>query len=84
MHWLLSNFYFLHIYNVYSLNVLFIVLGSNGDHDEEKLNNFLESTLGSGLVLDGTVATEPSKMATIWALRERIAEALMHDGYTYK
>ncbi|KAK4321554.1 hypothetical protein Pmani_007671 [Petrolisthes manimaculis] len=68
----------------YPYYMLLETSGSNGDHDEEKLNNFLESTLGSGLVSDGTVATEPSKMANIWALRERIAEALILDGYTYK
>ncbi|XP_050723483.1 D-2-hydroxyglutarate dehydrogenase, mitochondrial-like [Eriocheir sinensis] len=58
--------------------------GSNGTHDEEKLNNFLENVLGSGTVSDGTVASEPSRMLHIWALRERIAEALTREGYTYK
>ncbi|KAB7507624.1 D-2-hydroxyglutarate dehydrogenase, mitochondrial, partial [Armadillidium nasatum] len=58
--------------------------GSNATHDEEKLNTFLESTMNSGLINDGTVASEPSKMLDIWALRERIAEALLHDGYVYK
>lgn len=60
------------------------LLGSNATHDEEKLNTFLESTMNSGLINDGTVASEPSKMLDIWALRERIAEALLHDGYVYK
>ncbi|XP_068231381.1 D-2-hydroxyglutarate dehydrogenase, mitochondrial [Palaemon carinicauda] len=58
--------------------------GSNSDHDEEKLNMFLEESLGSGQVSDGTVATEPSRMLYIWSIRERIAEALIHEGYTYK
>lgn len=58
--------------------------GSNGTHDEEKLNIFLEDVLGSGIVDDGTVASEPSRMLHIWGLRERIAEALHHEGYTYK
>lgn len=35
-------------------------------------------------MLDGTLANEPSKMAKIWDLRERIAEALLHEGYVYK
>ncbi|KAG7163479.1 D-2-hydroxyglutarate dehydrogenase, mitochondrial-like isoform X2 [Homarus americanus] len=58
--------------------------GSNGIHDEEKLNVFLEEALGAGLVTDGTVATEPSRMHHIWSIRERIAEALINDGCTYK
>lgn len=58
--------------------------GSNGTHDEEKLNTFLEEVLGSGIVADGTVASEPSRMLQIWGLRERIAEALTREGYTYK
>nr|XP_027232605.1 D-2-hydroxyglutarate dehydrogenase, mitochondrial-like isoform X2 [Penaeus vannamei] len=58
--------------------------GSNGDHDEEKLNTFLEYVMTSGQVTDGTVATEPSRIQHIWSLRERIAESLIADGYTYK
>ncbi|XP_076035373.1 D-2-hydroxyglutaric acid dehydrogenase [Oratosquilla oratoria] len=68
----------------YPFYMLIEAAGSNGDHDEEKLNNFLEETMGSGMVSDGTVSSEPSRMMTLWALRERIAEALLHDGYTYK
>lgn len=36
--------------------------GSNGTHDEEKLTSFLEGLMGSGIVHDGTVASEPSRM----------------------
>lgn len=36
--------------------------GSNMVHDEEKLTNFLESSMENGLVLDGTVTNEPTKM----------------------
>ena len=38
----------------------------------------------AGVVEDGTVATAPSKQSEIWQLRERIAEALLKDGYCYK
>ncbi|XP_050723158.1 D-2-hydroxyglutarate dehydrogenase, mitochondrial-like isoform X2 [Eriocheir sinensis] len=57
--------------------------GSDGTHDEEKLNTFLEDALGSGIVADGTVASESSRMLHIWGLRERIPEALRCDGYFY-
>ena len=32
------------------------------------------------IVQDGTVVTEPSKMAEVWRIRESIASALLHDG----
>ncbi|XP_074046774.1 D-2-hydroxyglutarate dehydrogenase, mitochondrial [Macrotis lagotis] len=64
--------------------VLIETSGSNAGHDEEKLNNFLEQALSSGLVTDGTVATGSMKIKALWALRERITEALSRDGYTYK
>nr|XP_020013296.1 D-2-hydroxyglutarate dehydrogenase, mitochondrial [Castor canadensis] len=58
--------------------------GSSAGHDAEKLDSFLEQGLGSGLVTDGTVATDQRKIQALWALRERITEALSHDGYVYK
>jgi FAD/FMN-containing dehydrogenase len=58
--------------------------GSNGTHDEEKLTDFLERSLASGVVCDGTVASEPSRIKLMWKLREGITEGLLHDGYVYK
>ncbi|XP_065351405.1 D-2-hydroxyglutarate dehydrogenase, mitochondrial isoform X1 [Cloeon dipterum] len=58
--------------------------GSNAAHDEEKLNAFLEAVMNQGLVMDGTVITEPSRLKAVWHLRECIAEALLRDGYVYK
>ena len=52
--------------------------------DEAKLTQFLENMMAEGCVEDGTVATAPSKQGEIWQLRERIAEALLRDGYCYK
>ena len=42
--------------------ILIETSGSNGSHDEEKLNTFLEGMMESGLVSDGTVATEMTKI----------------------
>ncbi|KAM6063100.1 D-2-hydroxyglutarate dehydrogenase, mitochondrial isoform 2-T2 [Chlamydotis macqueenii] len=64
--------------------VLIETSGSNSTHDEEKLNKFLEQTMTSGLVTDGTVATDSKKIKMLWSLRERITEALTHDGCVYK
>jgi len=64
--------------------VLIEACGSDARHDEEKLHTFLERVMEAGLVSGGTIATEPSKIAALWAGRERITEALLHDGYVYK
>ena len=37
--------------------------------------------MGDGIVVDGTVASSESQIQAIWPLRERIAEALLKDGY---
>jgi len=58
--------------------------GSNVEHDQEKLENFVEHVMGMGLVPDGTVADDSSKIAALWGLRERMAEALQLDGFVYK
>ncbi|XP_044268012.1 D-2-hydroxyglutarate dehydrogenase, mitochondrial [Tribolium madens] len=58
--------------------------GSNDVHDQEKVTKFLENLMGDGVAQDGTVTSEPSKMKVIWELRERIAEAFLHDGYVFK
>ena len=46
----------------YPFYVLLETSGSNGSHDEEKLTVFLEDVMSSGTVLDGTMATESSKI----------------------
>ena len=42
--------------------ILIETSGSNGEHDEEKLNGFLGDMMGAELVCDGTVATEVAKI----------------------
>uniref|UniRef100_I3IY65 D-2-hydroxyglutarate dehydrogenase, mitochondrial n=1 Tax=Oreochromis niloticus TaxID=8128 RepID=I3IY65_ORENI len=58
--------------------------GSDPTHDAQKLHNFLEEAMTSSLVSDGTVATEEAKIKALWSLRERVTEALTHDGFTHK
>ncbi|XP_061492621.1 D-2-hydroxyglutarate dehydrogenase, mitochondrial isoform X2 [Rhineura floridana] len=58
--------------------------GSNSAHDEEKLSHFLERVMASDLVVEGTLASEDKKIKALWALRERITEALTYDGFVYK
>lgn len=42
--------------------VLVETSGSKAEHDAEKLSSFLEQLLGSGLVTDGTLATDQRKI----------------------
>jgi FAD/FMN-containing dehydrogenase len=64
--------------------VLVETSGSHRGHDEEKLNAFLEVTMEKGIVKDGTIATDSSKIKKLWLLRESIAAGLLDDGYCYK
>lgn len=64
--------------------VLLETAGSDADHDAEKLNRLLEQLLHQQIVSDGTVAADATQVKSLWALRERIAEALGRDGYVYK
>ncbi|XP_062988347.1 D-2-hydroxyglutarate dehydrogenase, mitochondrial isoform X2 [Elgaria multicarinata webbii] len=64
--------------------VLIETSGSNSIHDEEKLSHFLEHAMASDLVVEGTLASEEKKIKALWALRERITEALSCDGFVYK
>uniref|UniRef100_A0A8C6D200 D-2-hydroxyglutarate dehydrogenase, mitochondrial n=1 Tax=Moschus moschiferus TaxID=68415 RepID=A0A8C6D200_MOSMO len=64
--------------------VLVETAGSGPQHDAEKLGHFLEQVLDSGLVTDGTLGSNERRIRMLWALRERITEALSHDGYVYK
>ncbi|KAH8430750.1 FAD-binding oxidoreductase [Aspergillus melleus] len=58
--------------------------GSNPDHDMEKLETFLESVMGEGIVADGVLAQDETQFQSIWRWREGITEALSHLGGTYK
>lgn len=69
--------------NEYKFYLLLETSGSNLKHDEEKLSRFLETTMNQGIVQDGVVTSEPSKIAQIWSLRESIATAVEDDKYYF-
>ncbi|XP_055688988.1 D-2-hydroxyglutarate dehydrogenase, mitochondrial [Lutzomyia longipalpis] len=68
----------------YPFYMLIETSGSNAEHDEEKLHNFLNNSMNSGIVLDGTTTNESKKMRDIWFLRERIAPGILMDGFCFK
>ena len=58
--------------------------GSNTDHDNEKLQAFLEHVMGEGIVSDGVVAESQTQINELWACREGVPESLGHWGGVYK
>lgn len=64
--------------------VLIETSGSNEDHDREKLDGFLESTMDGGIVVDGTVAQDAAQARKLFMIREDITVALSMRGCVYK
>ncbi|ETN17123.1 hypothetical protein PPTG_05015 [Phytophthora nicotianae INRA-310] len=64
--------------------VLIETSGSNANHDMEKLNEYLEGVMGSGVVVDGTVAQDEAQARKLFLIREDITVALAARGYVYK
>jgi len=64
--------------------VLIETSGSRAEHDEDKLNTFLEAAMTDGQVVDGTVAQDDTQMKALWVLREHITDALGKHGAVYK
>ncbi|KAJ8061738.1 hypothetical protein OCU04_009535 [Sclerotinia nivalis] len=58
--------------------------GSNSEHDQEKLNNFLEHVMEKEIVSDGTLAENATQIKDLWGWREGIPECLGHWGGVYK
>lgn len=64
--------------------VLIETSGSNKEHDEEKLNTFLENVMTDELVLDGVVAQDETQARNLWQWREMVPEACGKGGGVYK
>ena len=64
--------------------VLVETSGSNAEHDNAKLEAFLEHVMGEEIVSDGTLAQDETQASQLWAWRERVPEALGHWGGVYK
>ncbi|KAI0757112.1 FAD-binding domain-containing protein [Daedaleopsis nitida] len=66
--------------------VLVETSGGKREHDEEKLNNLLESLLEAErpLINTGVLATSPAQFSALWAIREGLTEAVSKEGKAYK
>lgn len=58
--------------------------GSDTEHDNEKLERFLEFVMGSEIVSDGVVAQDETQVRSLWGWREGITDCIGHFGGTYK
>ena len=58
--------------------------GSNAEHDQEKLEGFLNHVMETEIVADGVVAQDATQAKNLWSCREGVPEALGHFGGIYK
>ncbi|KAJ8918437.1 hypothetical protein NQ315_008134 [Exocentrus adspersus] len=65
----------------YAYNLLIETTGSNDSHDSAKVDEFVRDVMESNLVLNGTVASEPSKIEAIWSIRENISDGYKRCNY---
>ncbi|KAL6443293.1 hypothetical protein ACFW04_002885 [Cataglyphis niger] len=70
--------------NGHDFYMLIETSGSHLTHDEEKLSLFVEKVMNNDIIEDGTLTNEMTKINNIWALRERISEGVLRDGYVFK
>ncbi|AOA64211.1 D-lactate dehydrogenase [Komagataella phaffii CBS 7435] len=68
----------------YPFYVLIETSGSNKEHDDAKLETFLETSMENGIVSDGTVAQDEAQLKTLWYWREGVSEASTIGGGVYK
>lgn len=68
----------------YPFYILIETSGLNKDHDDAKLESFLEDVMEKEVVLDGIVAQDETQLAGLWSWRELIPEASQYKGGVYK
>ncbi|CCD22463.1 D-lactate dehydrogenase NDAI_0A03060 [Naumovozyma dairenensis CBS 421] len=70
--------------NEYPFYILIETSGSNKEHDDSKLETFLENVISDELVVDGTMAQDESELQNLWNWREMIPESTQLNGGVYK
>ncbi|KAI7863362.1 hypothetical protein BDF14DRAFT_1844475 [Spinellus fusiger] len=68
----------------YPFYVLIETSGSRKEHDDEKLNHYLEKMMENEIAQDGVVAQDETQMQSLWAIREGFTEALGKEAAVYK
>jgi FAD/FMN-containing dehydrogenase len=65
-------------------SILIETHGSNEDHDQMKLQNFVETAFVDGLVQDGAIAQNWTQLRDFWKFRESCNPSVAALGYVYK
>lgn len=65
-------------------NILVELSCNDEENMVKRIDRFLDELSNKKLILNGTFTSDQTTMSKLWAYRERIAEALLKDGYCYK
>jgi FAD/FMN-containing dehydrogenase len=68
----------------YAYYVLVETHGSNTEHDQSKMDDFLEHVMSSEKVVNGVVAQDMTQLESFWKIRESANPVVAATGYTYK
>jgi FAD/FMN-containing dehydrogenase len=69
---------------LYAYYVLVETHGSNAEHDQSKMEDFLEDVMTENYVVNGVLAQDLSQLESFWKIRESTAVVVAATGYTYK
>ena len=69
---------------IYPYSILVETHGSNEDHDQEKMQAFVEKAMAEGMVVDGALAQNLGQVEQFWATREACNPSVASQGYVYK
>lgn len=58
--------------------------GNNEEHDQSKMNRFLDLVMEKEVVVDGALAQDLSQVENFWRIRESCNPILAAQGYGYK
>ncbi|KAI8911757.1 hypothetical protein EDD86DRAFT_203201 [Gorgonomyces haynaldii] len=64
--------------------VLIETSGSNKEHDDQKLDQFVEQLMEHEMVGDGVLAQDQTQIQHFWSIREGIPEACAKEGGNFK
>jgi FAD/FMN-containing dehydrogenase len=64
--------------------VLVETSGSNKEHDDEKLEKYLQALMEDETIADGVLAQDETQARSLWSWREGVSEATGHWGGVYK
>lgn len=68
----------------YPFYVLIETAGANKEHNDAKLEAFLEKVMEEELVVDGVMAQDETELKNLWQWREMIPESSQAGGGVYK